>query len=346
MRSAEAMRTKRMRDASKKTNLRVVDGRESTRRKRRVRPIRYLQAVNEETRKFDPMHHPEGLSRRVAVLCYIIGAAMLHAVVFYGLSRSPMDADRRLSPVTQPEKVTVRITEPKITPPKPVPAPEPEQIPAPEKTVVAPEKEPVAAAPRPVKTVRSRKATPSEPDVPVDPIDIPDQAPAPAEPRRRVVGINFESTIQGGNGPAFAVGNTRMGETGNLAEDAKDIDPLTGRPYRPGAKRALPTPNKVSTAIPTAGVTLTKPKRLSSVQPAYPALLKTQGIEGDVAVLIQIDTEGRVTSVKMVKGSGYPEFDEAATAAALKERFSPAVRNGEAIDYTLKYTYRFRVREQ
>ena len=81
------------------------------------------------------------------------------------------------------------------------------------------------------------------------------------------------------------------------------------------------------------------------MQPEYPSVLKAQGVEGNVVVLVTIDEKGRVTRVRVVKGSGYDAMDTSAKNAATKERFSPATRNGEPIAYTLKYTYRFRVRE-
>jgi protein TonB len=156
-----------------------------------------------------------------------------------------------------------------------------------------------------------------------------------------VVGISFESTVKGGKGPTFAVGNTRMGETGERASGPTGLKPLPkGR-----TSGKVGSPNRVASAIPSAGVTLVKPKRLSALQPDYPSILKAQGVEGNVVVLVSIDEKGQVTRVKILKGSGYDAMDTSAKRAAAKERFSPARRNGEPIAYTLKYTYRFRVRE-
>ena len=70
--------------------------------------------------------------------------------------------------------------------------------------------------------------------------------------------------------------------------------------------------------------------------------------DGDIAArgnFCTVDEKGLVTRVKVIKGSGYDALDTSAKKAAAKERFSPAKRNGEPIAYTLKYTYRFRVRE-
>jgi len=349
MSSVEAMRTDSMHTASREATLSVVGGGEPTRRRRRkTRPRRYYLPVDETTRCFDPIDHPAGIPRRLRIAIYFLAAALLHAGVFFGLARFEGGDQRALPARPRTENVTVRMTEPVRLQPKPVSIPEPRPVPESE-TVTSPASEPppptaakqkVVRRPGPVK--QQRAATP---DVPVDPVDIPEKAPAAAEaPRRRVVGINFESTVTGRDGPAFAVGNTRMGTTGKVAKAANDVMPIAGRAYPPGSER--PTGNKVSAVIPTAGVTLTKPKRLVSEEPKYPKLLKAQGIEGNVAVVIQISETGTVTDVKVVTGSGYPEFDKAAKAAALKARFSPAKRNGAPISYTLKYTYRFRVKDQ
>jgi TonB family protein len=346
MRSAEAKRTDSMRTASRDASLRVVGGGKPTRRQRRkARPRRYCLPVEETTRRFDPIDHPTGISRRLRIAIYFLAAALLHAGVFFGLVRFEGGDRSALPSRPRPEKVTVRMTEPIRRQPKPVSIPEPRPVPEPETTTAPALEPPPPTAPKQKVIRRPRKQQPAAaPDVPVDPVNISEKAPSATEaPRRRVVGINFESTVTGGDGPAFAVGNTRMGTTGKVAEAAKDVAPIAGRTYRPGPKQ--PTGNRVSTVIPTAGVTLTKPKRLASEEPQYPKLLKAQGIEGNVAVLIQISETGTVTSVKVVKGSGYPEFDKAAKAAALKARFSPAKRNGAPISYTLKYTYRFRVKE-
>jgi protein TonB len=62
-------------------------------------------------------------------------------------------------------------------------------------------------------------------------------------------------------------------------------------------------------------------------------------------VMVSIDATGKVTTVKVLKSSGYPELDEAARVAALSEEFEPATRDGAAIPYTLSYTYRFRLED-
>jgi protein TonB len=176
----------------------------------------------------------------------------------------------------------------------------------------------------------------------------PPPAPPPVAPPKakpvRVVGLSLESTAgEGGDGPSFAAGNTRMGETAEKAVAPKDI---TGAPKGDSQAPESGTGNKTASRIPVAGVKYTQPKRKNPKPPPYPATLKSQGIEGDVTVLVSLDASGKVLSAKVIKGAPYPEFEEAAKAAALAEEFEPALRDGVPIPYTLSYTYRFRLEDE
>lgn len=341
MKSAEARRTSGMSKATQSATLRVVRNHAPSRRKRKTRRVQFHVPVTETTRNFDPLFDRKPTWRSGRMTAYILAALLMHAGLFWGLTRVD-ETKSRILETKRPEKVTVRMVEPS-------PPPEPIQTPLLEPPI-APESTPIVEKPIATEPVKQRLRNPAKrapkaaiPDVPVDPLNIPTTPDPPtSEPRRRVVGISFESTVKGGNGPAFAVGNTRMGTTGKVAEEGSKISPITGQAYRPGAK--TPNGNRITAAIPTSGVSLVKPKRLKQTEPVYPKILKAQGIEGNVAVLIRIDKSGQVKTVKVVKGSGYAEFDEAAKRAALKERFSPALRGDEPIEYTLKYTYRFRVK--
>ena len=79
------------------------------------------------------------------------------------------------------------------------------------------------------------------------------------------------------------------------------------------------------------------------VDPIYPEMLKAQGLEADVTVLVSIGAGGEVTDVEIVKGSSYAEFNQAARATALKQEFEPELRDGVPIPSTLSWVYRFRV---
>jgi len=200
--------------------------------------------------------------------------------------------------------------------------------------------------------VRERKPEPKE-EKPVEPEPEPERVVKPPPPKKRavepppekekppekpgkpvrVVGLSLDSTSQGGSGPSFAVGNTRQGETDKRATDPKKVARVAPPPSR----------NQTASRIPTAGAKYVLPRRKRPIEPPYPKELLAQGIEAAVTVMVSLDTSGNVKSVKIIKSSGRPEFDESARKTALAEQFEPATRDGTPIPYTLSYTYRFTI---
>lgn len=197
-----------------------------------------------------------------------------------------------------------------------------------------PEKEPEPEA-KPERVVPVRQAVATKPEV--QPKELPKAAPA------RVVGLSFESTVgdgEGGDGPAFGVGNTRMGETAKTAAAPKDVPKET---INKGATTTKPAPNAVATRVPVAGVVFTQVERIKEVKPEYPPTLKAQGIECEVPVIVWINAEGKVTMAKILKETPYPEANEAAKKAVMAEEYKPATRNGVPIPTTIKFTVSFRL---
>lgn len=285
---------------------------------RRRIATRTRQPLTAEQRAFDPL----GRSRRSAgrklgyALAAILGSLAVHgAVVGIGVIwRAQADKDRAR------DEVTIKVLQ---RPPEPPPEKKPPEPPPPvEKPTRAPPK--IAKAPPP-------------------PVVEP---PRPAKaPPLRVVGLNLESTTEGGSGPAFAVGNTRRGETAERAVAPKDLRAAPAEAAPVAAVHSI-AGNQIASRIPVAGVKYTMPKRRHPKEPPFPETLKSQGIEGDVTVLVSLDTTGKVTSVKLIKESTYPEFNEAARAAALAEEFEPATRDGDPMPFTLSFTYRFRLEDK
>ena len=173
----------------------------------------------------------------------------------------------------------------------------------------------------------------------------------PKEPEKkappRIVGLSFESTVGDGNGdgPSFAVGNTRLGETEKLAVKKEDVPKERPAPVH-GTEKPT-TANQAATRIPVKGVTYSDAKYHGvQIKPDYPPTLKAQGVESDVEVLVFIDATGKVTNVKLLHESPYPEFNEAAKKAALAQKWEPAMRNDEPMPSTKKYSYRFRITDE
>ena len=68
------------------------------------------------------------------------------------------------------------------------------------------------------------------------------------------------------------------------------------------------------------------------------------GLEGDVTLRIEVDTEGKVTRTEIVK-SGGAGFDEEALKAVKQARFEPAHKDGKKVPAEFTYIYRFRLKK-
>lgn len=199
-----------------------------------------------------------------------------------------------------------------LEPPKPPPPPT--EVAAPEPST--PPIEPVVARPTKAPTPLPPPTAKDEP--PPDPIQAAASEPTPSKPARRVVGLNLDSTVAG-NGPAFAVGNTRMGETSRTAGDPNAAAPLPGAQFVP-------------------------PRRVHEVQPDYPPALRAQSVEGEVGLKVDVDAQGHVTNVVVVTPSPQAAFNAAAVAAAKASSYSPALMNATPVANTIQFTVRFRLK--
>lgn len=285
---------------------RLVDRKLAERHVARARiAARVIVPPSAEQRSFDAFGRGLRSSRLklVAAAIALVGSAVVHASVYRvgAWVGEGRDPERERQIIAE-----VRHREPERKPePPPPPPPPPKQM-----AVKKPE-------PR-----RTEAPPPSD-----------KKTPPPGQKPRRVVGITLDSTTATGDGPAFNVGNTREGETETRAVDPRKVD---REPPPPPAGT-----NQTASRIPTGGAKYVLPKRKRPAKPPYPEVLRTQGIEASVTVIVTLDATGKVTSVKIIKSGGFPEFDEAARKTALAEQFEPAMRDGNPIPYTLSYTYRF-----
>ncbi len=256
------------------------------------------------------------------ILLLMVGAALAHVVIGGAIAGTSLllGGSTQVS-TSRPVRVKVVHIPPKV-PKLPIAAALPEPA--------NPTPEPPSPKPPPKKVVKKKPPAPlAKPR--------PQPKEPPRKPPRRIAGINFESTSIGGSGATYATGNTRAGKTETLAADPKQVPKATGEaPVAAGT-------NRQAAHIPGQG--FEKPKRKKRVRPAYPATLRAQGIEGTVVVEVVISAGGAVTGARVVRGASHKEFDRAALAAAQKERFSPAKRNGTAIEYRIRFAYRFRLND-
>jgi TonB family protein len=251
----------------------------------------------------------------ILVLLASLGLHVGFVVMAFGVGKLGAQREK------ERERLAIEMREHEVKPK----APEPQKVPEPKKEI---EKVAVVKAPLAPKI----EEPPKEPD---------------KKPPPRIVGLNFESTVgeDSGDGPAFAVGNTRLGETDKIAVKKEDVPKDRPAPVHGTEKPTVA--NQVATRIPSKGVTFGEAKyRGVQIKPPYPPTLKVQGVESDVEVLVFIDATGKVTMVKILHESPYPEFNEAAKKAALAQQWEPATRNGEPMTSTKKYSYRFRLTDE
>ena len=83
-------------------------------------------------------------------------------------------------------------------------------------------------------------------------------------------------------------------------------------------------------------------KPVQTVRAVYPPIALRMGMEGDVTLRIEVDTEGKVTKAEITK-SGGAGFDEEALKAVKQSRFEPAQRDGKNVPAEFTYIYRFRL---
>lgn len=247
------------------------------------------------------------------------GAAVLMALALGSEVPAPAPLRRIQVEIEQrnPEPPPEPRVEPEPLPPEPPPPPPPRAV-----------RKPPPAAPEPPPTPEPAEPEPSEPE----PAAPEPAVPEPAAPEPPSVGLRPESFATTGDGPAFAAGYTLRGATGAVAP------PL--RP--PAASRRGPVTAAPRGLAPRDVL----PRRKRPVVPEYPPALERLGVEAAVMVSVRIESDGRVSSVRILKPARDEEFNEAARRAALSEQFEPARRAGQPVPYTLSFTYHFRLEER
>ena len=85
-------------------------------------------------------------------------------------------------------------------------------------------------------------------------------------------------------------------------------------------------------------------KPVQTVRAAYPPIALRMGMESDVTLRIEIDTEGKVMKAEITK-SGGDGFDEEALKAVKQSRFEPAQKDGKNVPAEFTYIYRFRLQK-
>lgn len=209
--------------------------------------------------------------------------------------------------------------------------PPPAVTPAPPPPAPAPLAPPLPAPPAAIRP-RLRPAS-REPAPPPPPLGQPEAVVPPAPdtgPQTFGIELEGQATAPTGQGVALPRG------------DSLAVSPTVRRVGR-GSPQGQPGGTGAAD-VPTAPVALstvtTLPTVLKRAQPAYPQQLRDEGIEGQVVVELRIDSSGRVTAVKVLRGL-HPLLDREALVAARATRFAPARVGGLAVPVEIAYTFTF-----
>jgi periplasmic protein TonB len=272
----------------------------------------------------------DSLSLSLLASCFIHGVVIILASIILKhtvslrredfLPISLVDVPRK----EQPKPIQKIETPPEIKKPPPPPKVEKTKEPKPltKNEIVQPEPTPPPAPPKeePVKPVETKPAAITKSE------STPEVAPT-----ARVEGGGSEA----GAGNLFGKGDTAIvpgsGTSGGGGGTAS-----SGLGRGSGAS-GLPAPTPPLRTNREA-------KPVQTVRAAYPPIALRMGMEGDVTLRIEVDTEGKVTKAEIMK-SGGAGFDEEALKAVKQSRFEPAQKDGKNVPAEFTYIYRFRLQK-
>jgi protein TonB len=140
---------------------------------------------------------------------------------------------------------------------------------------------------------------------------------------------------EGGNGSGFGPGSnggSGGGHTGGQGRGDEESRGAGSPPSRPDPPRKSDPPLQDDRQTPEI---------LRDASPEYPDSAREDGVSGSVTLSYTVNGEGRVEDVRVTRSSGDPRLDRAATTAAKRWRYRPAVQNGRPYPVKWKRTLRF-----
>ncbi len=101
------------------------------------------------------------------------------------------------------------------------------------------------------------------------------------------------------------------------------------------------SPLRANESAPTAD----RPAKLvATVTPAYPYLMRHAGATAEVTVSFTVNSKGVVTKAAVVDSNNF-EFNASTLDAIKRWTFTPATRDGQAVETKLRQTFAFSVQE-
>ncbi|MFZ1684861.1 MAG: TonB family protein [Candidatus Zixiibacteriota bacterium] len=88
-----------------------------------------------------------------------------------------------------------------------------------------------------------------------------------------------------------------------------------------------------------------QPEMIYQEKPEYPRIAKQAGLTGTVWVKALVDKDGNVRQAMVGKTCGTQALDDAAVAAAYKNKFKPAIQNGRPVAIWVTYKMEFKLND-
>jgi protein TonB len=223
----------------------------------------------------------------------------------------PLPPSRAKAKAPAPKKVSVPVPRPPPyrPPPRPVMRRTPPQRPAPVQPTRVP---PAPVQPKPLPMVQASVALmAADLENQAGLVDAPPAPESPSQGPGTGGGAGSERGTGLGEGSGAGIGEGSGGGTG-------------GGPFRPGSGIEPPT-------------------LLREVKPIYSDEGRRRGVEGDVVMEIVVRRNGSVGDVRVTRALG-AGLDQRAIAAVKQWRFSPARRNGVAVDVLVEVAVGFTLR--
>jgi len=184
---------------------------------------------------------------------------------------------------------------------------------------------------------------PPPPPLPAEPAP---RAPAPPGPKHKpiVTPTAVPTEMPAEADPKAAKGSEDDYGEGSGEGSGEGVPGGTG--IAPAVVAPPPPPPPPPPPKPAGPIQLTEndtpPEAIATPQPAYPADVKAEGVEGTVVVRFVVTESGEVTNVTVVKG--HPRLDPGVLATVRTWRFKPALSGGRPVSSYKTARFNFRIR--
>ena len=126
--------------------------------------------------------------------------------------------------------------------------------------------------------------------------------------------------------------------------EAEEIVPLEPPPPAAAKRPPAPQPPAPPAAAPRQAAVDAPPRPRRSIRPDYPRGARLRGEQGEVELELEVGADGRVSSVRVARSSGFAELDDAALAAVRTARFIPAKSGNRSVPSVARLKLRFKLK--